>query len=144
MIERRPMSEGEVELTFRLPADHPAEPIGVAGDFNGWEVTPLVDGGGKLEAAGCGHAGAADLAELGRLDVERSFEVRGTRSEPGRMYASGSATNGGYFPGVDTFLGLQIAAQEIADDLEGLGFCARLGPVRSTRQWWRWARGRKI
>lgn len=88
--------------------------------------------------------GGAGRNPLGRLDVERSFEMRGTRSEPGRMYASGSATNGGYFPGVDTFLGLQIAAQEIADDLTRLGFCARLGPVRSTHQWWLWARGRKI
>ena len=67
--------------------------------------------------------GGAGRNPLGRLDVERSFEVRGTRSEPGRMYASGSATLGGYFPGVDTFLGLQIAAQEIADDLHAQGFC---------------------
>jgi hypothetical protein len=88
--------------------------------------------------------GGAGRNPLGRLDVERSFEVRGTRSEPGRMYASGTATLGGYFPGVDTFLGLQIAAQEIADDLTKLGFCAKLGPVRSTQQWWRWARGRTI
>ena len=44
------------------------------------------------------------------------------------MYASGTATLGGYFPGVDTFLGLQIAAQEIADDLARLGFCKKLGP----------------
>jgi len=50
MIERRPTAGGEVELTFRLPADHPAEPVGVAGDFNDWEITPLVDVGGKLEA----------------------------------------------------------------------------------------------
>ena len=81
---------------------------------------------------------------LGRVDVERSFEVRGTRSEPGRMYLSGSAANGGYFPGVDTFLGLQIAAQEIADDLHKLGFCSGLGPLRSTSQWWKWARGKRI
>ena len=60
------------------------------------------------------------------------------------MYASGSATLGGPFPGVDTFLGLQIAAQEIADDLARLGFCRRLGVVDSTRQWWRWARHRPI
>lgn len=114
-------------------------------------VTAVIDCTG-LEADIREHRVLADLLDhggggrnpLGRLDVERSFEVRGTRSEPGRMYASGSATNGGYFPGVDTFLGLQIAAQEIADDLAELGFCARLGPVRSTRQWWRWARGRKI
>jgi hypothetical protein len=89
------------------------------------------------------HSGAG-RNPLGRLDVERTFEVRGTRSEPGRMYASGTATLGGYFPGVDTFLGLQIAAQEIADDLAGLGFCAKLGPLRSTSQWWKWARGTKI
>jgi hypothetical protein len=63
--------------------------------------------------------GGAGRNPLGRLDVERHFEVRGTRSEPGRMYAAGTATLGGYFPGVDTFLGLQIAAQEIVDDLTG-------------------------
>jgi hypothetical protein len=89
------------------------------------------------------HSGAG-RNPLGRLDVERTFEARGTRSEPGRMYASGSATLGGYFPGVDTFLGLQIAAQEIADDLARLGLCAKLGPLRSTRQWWKWVRGKKI
>lgn len=50
MIERRPMGRHDVELTFRLPADHPAEPVGIAGDFNEWAVTPLVDVGGKLEA----------------------------------------------------------------------------------------------
>lgn len=114
-------------------------------------VTAVIDCTG-LEADIREHRVFADLLDhggagrnpLGRLDVERTFEVRGTRSEPGRMYASGSATNGGYFPGVDTFLGLQIAAQEIADDLARLGFCARLGPVRSTQQWWRWLRGTRI
>ncbi len=80
---------------------------------------------------------------LGRLDVERDFEVRGTRNGNGKVYASGSATLGGYFPGVDTFLGLQIAAQEIADDLAMQGFCARLGAMRSTAQWWRWVRNQQ-
>ena len=88
--------------------------------------------------------GGAGRNPLNRLDVERTFEVRGTRSEPGRMYASGTATLGGSFPGVDTFLGLQIAAQEIADDLAKLGFCQRLGPVRSTSQWLKWVRGQAI
>ena len=88
--------------------------------------------------------GGAGRNPLGRLDVERTFEVKGTRAESGRMYASGTATLGGYFPGVDTFLGLQIAAQEIADDLAELGFCHKLGPVRSTGQWWKWARGEAI
>ena len=89
------------------------------------------------------HSGAG-RNPVGRLDVERSFEVRGTRSGNGRIYASGSATLGGYFPGVDTFLGLQIAAQEIADDLHAQGFGSKLGPGRSTSQWWKWARGKQI
>ena len=61
----------------------------------------------------------------------------------GVIYASGAATLGGYFPGVDTFLGLQIAAQEITDDLARRGFCARIGPLRSTTQWLRWAAARQ-
>ena len=72
------------------------------------------------------------------------FEVKGTRSEGGALYASGATTLGGYFPGVDTFLGLQVAAQEITDDLAKLGFCRSLGAARSTHQWWLWARGQRI
>ena len=52
------------------------------------------------------HSGAG-RNPVGRLDVDRNFEVIGTRSQPGKLYASGSATLGGYFPGVDTFLGLR-------------------------------------
>ncbi len=89
------------------------------------------------------HSGAG-RNPTGRLDVDRNFEVIGTRSQPGKLYASGSATLGGYFPGVDTFLGLQIAAQEICDDLAKLGFCKRFGIRESARQWWRWARHRTI
>jgi len=80
---------------------------------------------------------------LGKLDVERTFELRGTRSEPGRMYAVGSSTLGGYFPGVDTFLGLQYAAQRVYLDLLSQGFCKRIGPVRSTVQWLKWYTGAK-
>ena len=105
-----------------------------------------------LEADISEHRLLADLLEhsgagrnpLGRLDVERTFELRGTASGEGRIYASGTATLGGYFPGVDTFLGLQIAAQEIADDLARQGFGKRIGPVRSITQWAKWARGRAI
>ena len=111
----------------------------------------IIDGTG-LEADIAEHRLLADLLEhsgagrnpIGRLDVERTFEVRGTHNGDGRVYASGTATLGGYFPGVDTFLGLQIAAQEIADDLARQGFGKRIGPLRSTTQWFRWARGRKI
>jgi len=86
------------------------------------------------------HSGAS-RNPVGRLDVERTFELRGTASGTGVIYASGATTLGGYFPGVDTFLGLQIAAQEITDDLARRGFCRRIRPLRSTSQWLRWARG---
>ena len=59
-------------------------------------------------------------------------------------YLAGSATLGGPFPGVDTFFGLQIAAQEIADDLIKQGFAKKLGPGRSTSQWWKWVRNKQI
>jgi hypothetical protein len=88
------------------------------------------------------HSGAG-RNPVGRLDVERTFELRGTSSAPGTIYASGAATLGGYFPGVDTFLGLQVAAQEITDDLARRGFCKKIGPTRSTSQWLRWARNRQ-
>jgi hypothetical protein len=50
MIERRVVTGRDIELTFRLPADHPAGPVAVAGEFNDWTLTPLEDTGGKLEA----------------------------------------------------------------------------------------------
>jgi hypothetical protein len=84
------------------------------------------------------HAGAGRNG-VGRLAVERTFEVSGTRSEPGRLYASGSATLGSHYAGVDSFLGLQYAALQIADDLADAGFCRRIGTVRSVSEWLRWA-----
>ncbi len=111
----------------------------------------IVDATG-LEADIREHRLLADLLEfggagtnpLGRLDVERTFEVRGTRSEPGRLYASGSATLGGYYAGVDSFLGLQYAALAICDDLARTGFCDRIGVARSISQWWAWVLNRKL
>jgi hypothetical protein len=88
--------------------------------------------------------GGARRNPLGRLDVERSFELRGAASGPGRVYVTGAASYGGYFPGVDTFLGLQISAQEVADDLARRGHCRRMGPASSVREWLRWARNKSI
>jgi hypothetical protein len=118
-------------------------PVEVAADF-------VIDCTG-LEADIAEHRLLADLLEhsgagrnpLGRLNVERDFELRGAASGPGVIYASGATTLGGYFPGVDTFLGLQIAAQEITDDLARRGFCRHIGPVRSTSQWLRWVFSRQ-
>jgi hypothetical protein len=117
--------------------------VAVAADF-------VIDCTG-LEADIAEHRVLADLLAhsgagrnpVGRLDVERTFELRGSASGPGVMYASGATTLGGYFPGVDTFLGLQVAAQEIADDLARRGFCKRIGVIRSTTQWLRWARNKQ-
>lgn len=85
------------------------------------------------------HSGA-ERNVLGRLAVERSFEVRGTQSAPGTMYAAGTMTLGSYFAGVDTFLGLQYAAVRIMDDLAARGFVPKMGPMRSSAQWWKWVR----
>ncbi len=85
------------------------------------------------------HGGARRSA-YGRLDVLPSFEIDGTRSDPGRMYASGSITLGGYYAGVDSFLGLQYSALAIADDLAEVGSVHRIGVGRSIAQWWRWFR----
>ncbi len=87
--------------------------------------------------------GGAGRNPVGRLDVERTFELKGTRNGNGVMYASGSTTLGGYFPGVDTFLGLQVAAQEIQADLVRHGFGKKIGPLRSTSQWFKWLRNKR-
>ncbi|MET0458912.1 MAG: glycoside hydrolase family 13 [Ilumatobacteraceae bacterium] len=60
MIDCRARADGLVEITFRLPADHPAAPVGVAGAFNGWrwDVTPLVTDGADLVATAVVAAGA--------------------------------------------------------------------------------------
>ena len=89
------------------------------------------------------HSGAG-LNPLGRLDVERHFEIRGVANQPGTMYAMGTMTLGGYFAGVDTFLGLQYAALRVADDLARRGFVNKIGPLRSTSQWWKWARHKEL
>ena len=53
-------ADGLVEITFRLPLDHPAAPVGVAGAFNDWqwEATPLVACGDHLVASTVVAAGA--------------------------------------------------------------------------------------
>ncbi|WCO67144.1 hypothetical protein PO878_00205 [Iamia majanohamensis] len=89
------------------------------------------------------HSGA-QLNPLGRLDVERHFEIRGTQSGVGTAYAMGSMTLGAYFAGVDTFLGLQYSSLRIADDLAKRGFVKKIGVGRSTSQWWRWARHKPL
>jgi hypothetical protein len=140
VVDVRPSGDG-VMTEVRPPEGAPFE---LYADF-------IVDSTG-LEADIREHRLLADLLDhsgagrnpLGRLDVERSFEVRGTRSGSGRMYAVGSPTLGGYFAGVDTFLGLQYSALQVADDLARAGFCRHIGTARSISQWWKWARNERI
>ena len=113
--------------------------------------TFVIDATG-LEADIREHRYLADLLDhsgvgrnvKGRLDAGKSFELRGTDNGPGRMYASGAATLGSYYMGVDSFLGLQYAALRVVDDLAKRGFAKRIGPWRSTTQWVKWARGTRI
>lgn len=110
----------------------------------------IIDGTG-LEADPREHRLLADLLDhsgagtnaMGRLDAGRNFEVKGTASAPGRLYASGAATVGGHLAAVDSFLGLQQVALFIADDLAKQGFVKKIGPLRSTSQWLKWARNAK-
>lgn len=84
----------------------------------------------------------ASVNEMSRLDVSGSFEVQGTENEDGKLYASGSIVLGGPYAPVDSFLGLQYAALQIADDLSDQGFGRRIGTLRSLEQWLRWLIGR--
>jgi hypothetical protein len=116
---------------FEIPADYVIDATGLEGTLRDHRLlADLLD-----------HAGAGQNP-LGRLDVEPTFEIRGTANPPGHMYATGSITLGGYFAGVDSFLGLQYAALWIADDLARNGYGGRIGPGRSISQWWRWVRNR--
>lgn len=138
LLEMTPTEDGGVTNVIRDPhgdihrvtARYVIDCTGLIGDIRDSRVlADLVDQMG------------AGTNPLGRLDVAPTFEVSGTRSGDGRLYASGSITLGGPYAPVDSFLGLQYAAQQICDDLAAEGFCRRIGPARSVRQWWRWVRG---
>lgn len=129
VVTRVKSSQGE----YDLPADYIVDATGLEADIR--EHRLLAD---LLDHSGAGRN------PVGRLDVEPTFEIRGTRMEPGRMYASGTATLGGYYAGADSFLGLQYAALAITDDLARVGFGRHIGVARSLGHWWRWAFNRKI
>lgn len=144
---------GTVEQVVRSPNGQVASRVKLANGSMQEVLADFVIDATGLEGDLRDHRLLADLLDhsnagrnpMSRLDVERTFEVRGTRSEPGgRMYASGSMTLGGYYAGVDSFLGLQYAALSIADDLASQGFCQRITTARSLSQWWRWVRHRPV
>jgi hypothetical protein len=78
-----------------------------------------------------------------QINVTNDFEIAGLRNGDGRVYAGGIMTLGGPFAPVDSFTGLQYAAQQSLASLITLGApgVRRLGPVRSVLQWLRWVAG---
>ena len=111
------------------------------GDAREFRADFIIDCTG-LEADIAEHRLLADLLEHSAPAATRSADWTssglsscGDGERRRRHVRVGGGTLGGYFPGVDTFLGLQIAAQEIADDLARRGFCKQIGPIRSTPQW---------
>jgi hypothetical protein len=129
MVAKIGGNEGMVDV----PVDYVIDCTGLDGDVAEHRVL-----GDLLQHSGAGRN------PLGRLDVDRTFEVRGTASGAGRLYATGAAAFGGYFPGVDTFLGLQLSAQDVVDDIAQRGYCDYMGPIRSVARWWKWATGQQI
>lgn len=82
----------------------------------------------------------------GRLDVADDFEIIGMRNGTrgtGRIYAAGVATLGGPYAPVDSFLGLQYAAQRAVDSMHRARAprLRHLTASRSLAQWMKWARG---
>lgn len=138
----RPSPDGRKVVTTVQAGDGPR--VDVEADF-------IIDATG-LEGDVRDHRLLADLLEnggagvnaLGRLDVNHHFEIRGTQSDAGRLYASGSIAGGGYLPPADSFWGVMHAAVEICDDLARHGFCSHLGAARSVAQWWKWVRNTPI
>jgi len=81
------------------------------------------------------------LAPYGGLNVANDFELVQMRNDRARMYAAGVLTLGGPYAPVDTFLGLQYAAQRSADGLvraraPGMRYLDGIG---SLWQWTKWA-----
>lgn len=81
------------------------------------------------------------LNPLGRLMVANDFEIVEMRNDRSRMYAAGVMTLGGPYAPVDTFLGLQYAAQSAADGLvrSRAPKIRRLNGLASLSQWIKWA-----
>ena len=87
------------------------------------------------------------LNPFGRLHVANDFEIKEMRNQDkrknnrGRMYAAGIMTLGGPYAPVDTFLGLQYAAQRSAEGLVRAGApkIKYLNGIGSFWQWIKWA-----
>jgi hypothetical protein len=91
------------------------------------------------------HTYQLPKTHLGQLQVTGQFEIAQLRHGGGRIYAAGIMTSGGPYAPVDSFTGLQYAAQCAIDGLIAAGApgLRPLHPLRSLSQWLRWAWGGK-
>ena len=124
--------KGQIEEEARLVADFIIDCTGLEARV---ETNPLLKD--LLEQYELGRN------PKGRLKVANDFEIIGMQNSSGRIYACGAMTLGGPYAAVDSFLGLQFAAQISVDSLTrlrapGLRY---LNGFRSIAQWLRWARG---
>ncbi len=85
----------------------------------------------------------AEINAIEKLAINPAFEVGGTRNtfsdgSGGRLYATGVAVLGNpYVVPMYSFWALQYSAWKTSEDLARQGFCAHMGPVRSTTGWLR-------
>jgi hypothetical protein len=97
------------------------------------------------------HPILADLQEryhlpqnlTGQLTVAADFELRQLRQSWGHVYMAGTIAFGNAFAPVDSFMGLQYAAQRSVDALiqARAPWLRYLKGLVSLRQWWHWWRG---
>jgi hypothetical protein len=104
-----------------------------------------------LNTAPANHPILADLAGRYRPEqnagggwlVSPDFEVKGLRNGRAQVYAAGITAAGNTFAPVDSFLGLQYAAQRSVEALirERAPALHPLTPLESLRQWRHWLQG---
>ena len=156
------VADGWYRIVFdnieQVSAEHPEiGPITIelkneSGDTNALLANFIIDATG-LDSNIHSHSLLHDLVgrynlplnPKGRLHVSNSFELEEMRLNHGRMYASGVSTLGGPYAPVDSFLGLQYAAQRSVGHLamQSDSGVRELRGLKSFYQWTRWVRGVK-
>jgi hypothetical protein len=83
------------------------------------------------------------LNSSGRLEVTPDFELKQLRNGHGQVFLAGAMAFGNAYAPVDSFMGLQYAAQRSVDVLirENAPGLRPLRGWESARQWWRWWQG---
>lgn len=85
------------------------------------------------------------LNTFGFIDTRADFEITNMANGTGRVYAAGVIAGGNSYAPVDSFAGLQYAAQRSADSMiaQQAPGLRRLNGLNSVRAWLRWTAGRE-